>query len=71
LGVLVKLPVGVCFKDEEWVGVEGRVTFLPFDQRMRAIKPIVNMAPRGDRFPCLSATSAYRVTVPDSEYLYQ
>ncbi|HEX2954657.1 MAG TPA: hypothetical protein VHR47_11835 [Bacillota bacterium] len=71
LGVLVKLPGKVSFKEEEWVGVEGRVTLLPFEQRLRSIKPIINMAPQGQRYPCLAATTAYRVAAPDSEYLYQ
>jgi Predicted membrane protein len=69
-GILVKLPEKNQFHDEDWIGVEGTIQLLPFNDNIKSIEPIADMAPQGNAYPYFTATKAYKISVPSSEYLY-
>jgi putative membrane protein len=70
LGVVVKLPEKSNFQPDEWVGVEGTIQLLPFDQKLKSIDPIVAMVTPEKIYPYFTATKAYQVQSPRDEYLY-
>ena len=69
-GVVVKLPEKTQFHDEDWVGVEGTIQLVPFDEKLKTIEPVTNMVPEGSAYPYLTATKAYKISAPATEYLY-
>ena len=69
-GVLVKLPGKNQFREQDWVEVEGTMQLLPLDEKLKNIEPLAGMVPQGDIYPYFTATKAYKITAPASEYLY-
>ena len=69
-GILVKLPKKTQFHDEDWVGVEGTIQLLPFSKNLKTIEPVANMVLQGKVYPYFTATKAYKIGTPESEYLY-
>lgn len=69
-GIVVKLPEKAQFHDEDWVGVEGTIQLLPFDEKLKTIEPVTNMVPEGSVYPYFTATKAYKISAPATEYLY-
>jgi putative membrane protein len=70
LGVLVQLPQNEKFTPDEWVGVEGTIQLLPFNNQLKDIDPIAAMVTPEKIFPYFIATKAYRVQPPRDEYLF-
>jgi Predicted membrane protein len=70
LGIVVKLPGKADFKPEEWVGAEGTIQLLPFNEKLKSIDPVVAMVPPQKIYPYFTATMAYQVQPPKDEYLY-
>lgn len=70
LGILVKLPDKMRFSEGDWVGVEGMVQLLPFNEKLKTIEPVANMVPPEKIFPYFNATKAYKVRAPKDEYIY-
>lgn len=70
LGIVVKLPGKLDFQPNEWVGVEGTIQLLPFNEKLKSIDPIVAMVPPEKIYPYFAATKAYQVQPPRDEYLY-
>jgi hypothetical protein len=70
LGILVKLPGKMQFKDGDWIGIEGTLQLLSFTGRLKTIEPVANMVPPENIFPYFTAIRAYKVNVPKDEYLY-
>jgi uncharacterized membrane protein YcgQ (UPF0703/DUF1980 family) len=69
-GILVKIPKKSQFHDGDWVGVQGTIQLLPFNEKLKTIEPVANMVPLGDVFPYFTAVKAYKVNAPSVEYLY-
>ncbi|HBE78404.1 MAG TPA: hypothetical protein DDW65_11600, partial [Firmicutes bacterium] len=70
LGIVVKLPEKSDFQPDEWVGVEGTVQLLPFDEKLKSIDPIAAMVPPEKIYPYFTAAKAYQVQPPREEYLF-
>jgi uncharacterized membrane protein YcgQ (UPF0703/DUF1980 family) len=70
LGVLVKLPKKMDFHNEDWIGLEGVIQLLPFNENLKAIEPIANMIPPEKIYPYFTAAKAYKINTPPEEYLY-
>lgn len=70
LGILVKLPEKTPFRNGDWVGVEGTLQLLPFNEKLKTIEPLVNMVPPEKVSPYFTATKIYKVKTPPDEYLY-
>lgn len=70
LGILVKLPEKLQLHNEDWIGVEGTLQLLPFNEKLNTIEPFANMAPPQKLYPYFTATKAYKVNAPKDEYLY-
>jgi putative membrane protein len=70
LGIVVKLPAKLDFQPDEWVGVEGTVQLLPFDEKLKSIDPIAAMVPPEKIYPYFTADKAYQVQPPREEYLF-
>lgn len=70
LGIMVKLPEGTSFKDGDWIGVEGTMQFLPFKEDLKAIEPVAYMVPPEKIYPYFTATKAYKIKVPNEQYLF-
>lgn len=70
LGILVKLPKKTQFYNDDWVGVEGTLQLLPFNEKLKTIEPVVNMVPPEKVYPYFTATKAYKIKTPPDEYLY-
>ncbi len=70
LGILVKLPNKMGFYDGDWVGVEGMIQLLPFNEKLKTIEPVANMVPPEKVFPYFNATKVYQVKAPKDEYIY-
>lgn len=70
LGILVKLPEKIQFHDEDWVGGEGTLQLLPFNDKLKTIDPVANMVPPEKVFPYFTATKVYKINAPKDEYIY-
>ena len=70
LGIVVKLPTGIRFRDGVWVGVAGTIQLRPFDPRLKFIEPVANMVPQEKLCAYFTAAKAYPVNAPREEYLY-
>jgi uncharacterized membrane protein YcgQ (UPF0703/DUF1980 family) len=70
LGILVKLPDQMRFRNGDWVGVEGTLQLLPFNEKLKTLEPVANMVPPEKIFPYFTATKAYKVNPPRDEYIY-
>ncbi len=70
LGILVRLPDKMGFSEGDWVGVEGMVQLLPFNEKLKTIEPVANMVPPEKVFPYFTAAKAYKVKAPKDEYIY-
>jgi uncharacterized membrane protein YcgQ (UPF0703/DUF1980 family) len=53
LGVLVMLPQKTNFENNEWVGVEGTIQLMPFNDKLKNIDPLVAMVTPEKIFPYL------------------
>ena len=70
LGILVKLPERVSFQNDEWVGVEGTIQLLTFDEKYKSVEPVAAIVPPEKIFPYFTATKAYKIQPPRDEYLF-
>ncbi len=70
LGILVKLPPNIQFRNGDWVGAEGTLQLLPFNPKLQTIEPLVNMVPPEKTAPYFTAAKAYKVRAPKDQYLY-
>ncbi len=70
LGILVKLPDKTAFREGDWVGIEGTLQLLPFNDKLKSIEPLANMVPPEKIYPYCTATKAYKLNTPKDEYLY-
>lgn len=61
MGILVKLPEITDFQNDDWVGVEGTIQLLPFDEKLKNIDSITAMLPPEKIYPYFIATKAYRI----------
>ena len=69
-GILVKLPEKTQFHDQDWIGVEGTLQLLSFNEKLKSIEPLAGMVPQGNVYPYFTASKAYKISTPSSEYLY-
>jgi uncharacterized repeat protein (TIGR03943 family) len=70
IGVLVKLAKPAEFRDNDWVGVRGRVQLIPFEKRLETIEPVANMVTPEEIYAHFTATEAFKIDPPRNEYLY-
>jgi hypothetical protein len=69
-GILVKLPEKTQFHDQDWIGVEGTLQLLPFNEKLKTIEPLASMVTQGNVYPYFTALKAFKISAPSSEYLY-
>ena len=70
LGVQVKLPENVYFKDGDWIGVEGSIQLIPFKDGLKEVEPIAYMVTPEKIYPYFTALKAYKLITPADQYLF-
>ncbi|HBF38476.1 MAG TPA: TIGR03943 family protein [Firmicutes bacterium] len=71
VGILVKLPRNTSYHEGDWIGVEGTIQLLPFNDKLKTIDPLTYLVVTPEKaFPYFTATKAYKITTPTNQYLY-
>jgi hypothetical protein len=70
LGILVKLPPGMNFKERDWIQVEGTIELRPFTDDIKNIEPVAMTVPLSKQYPYFIATKAYKIQIPEEPYIF-
>lgn len=70
LGILVKLPGNMNFRDGDWIRVEGAIELRPFTDEIKQIEPVAVTVPLSTQYPYFSAINAYKIQIPEEPYLF-